>query len=421
MTPRFVLFLGIVIVLFLTSTGAALAQPDNDNREDATLVTNLPFRESVDVRDATVEPDEPVDLCVPFSHTVWYVVEVDSFTQIRVSTAGSNFDTVAAAWTEDFGLLNCNDDAEGELQAAIDFPAEAGERYFIQLGGLGFEAGDLRVEISEGFVSDQPFPTDIEEPFPTQFDQPFTPIDGRFAVSALVLGFIGLWLALAMWVYFDAIELGRPAIAWALSILLLGFLLLIPLFLYLIFRDRPPRTVAPGSGRRQYFHITSFVGLAVTYAGLFIFIGALLVGLVSEFDDRFDEAAATAIAAVAVGLPVWLYHWARARRDASSIEDDEQFAASFVVHRSYLHAVIGLYGIIAALLVMATLGGAVADLLGVGFVETEDWIGSLGALVLVLAVIAYHYWGGLLSPAYRSLSARFFGEPAEETPPPAYG
>lgn len=422
MTRKSVLFVGIVTVLLLVTAGAALAQPDNDDRENATLVTDLPFRDSVDIRDATVEPGEEIDLCVPFGHTVWYEVSLDSEAQVLVSTAGSNFDTVAAVWTSDLRLLDCNDDAAGSLQAAIDFGAEAGESYFVQLGSLGFEAGDLRVEISEGVVSDDPFPAQFDEPFPTQFDDGFAPIDGRFAVSALLLGFFGLWLALAMWVYFDAIELGRPAIAWAVSILLLGWLFLIPLFLYLIFRDRPPRPVAPGSGRRQYFHIASFVGLALAYAGLFIFISALLVGLVSEFDDRFREATATSTAALAVGLPIWLYHWTRAQRDAGLVEDDEEFGATFVVHRAYLHVVIGFYGIIAVLLAMATIGGAVADLFDVGFVQTEDWIGQLGALALVLAVIAFHYWGSMQSTRYRSLVDRYVGPPAEDEPaPPTYG
>jgi hypothetical protein len=45
--------------LLLVQPVAALAQPANDARADATVVTAVPFTDVVDVTGATEEPDEP--------------------------------------------------------------------------------------------------------------------------------------------------------------------------------------------------------------------------------------------------------------------------------------------------------------------------------------------------------------------------
>ncbi len=392
-----------------------IAQPPNDNRDDAVQVDELPFRDSVNAQDATLEAGEPTELCVPFANTLWYEVTLRSATQVLVDTAGSTFDTAAAVWSSDLQeLISCNDDTPFGFQAALDFLAEPGTSYLVQvgaLGGLEAQQGTLRLEISEGSVG---FESDPFDPF-QQVDpfDPFQQVDGRSTVPAIVIGFLALWLALAMWVYFDAIQLGRPAIAWAGSVLFLGWLLLVPLFLYLIFRDRPGRPVAPGSGRRLYLYIASFSALAVTVTGLFILIAGVLEGAVSDFGDQFREALATSIAVLAVGGPVWLYHWRTANRTVSRSDDEDEFQATFVMHRSYLHVVVGFYAIIAGLLALLTIGAALGTALDVGDLDVENWIGAAGGLVVVLVVIAAHYWGELRTSSYRSLKDRYEGPTTE--------
>ena len=413
MAKRLFALMSLLVVMVLQPAGVAAAQPDNDEFVDATEVIGLPFNDSVDVAEATVEEEEPTETCASFGNTVWYALTLPSTTQVAVDTAGSDYDTAVAVWSSDLSLIACNDDTPFGLESALDFTAEEDLTYFVQVGALGgiFPGqfgSTLVLSMSEGGGAFEPL--EPLEPF-GQFG-PFGVDDGRSTLSAVAIGFVALWLALAMWVYFDAIELGRPAIAWAGAVLLLGWLLLVPLFLYLIFRDRgPTRSVAPGSGRRLYFYVADFSALAVSVLGSLLLALALIEGAVSEYDNVFREAMASSIAVILVGVPIWLFHWVRTNRVVGDIDGDEEFRATFLLHRAYLHAVFGLYGIIAILLTLWTIGGGLSSAFDVADVEVEDWIGATGPLAVAVAVIAYHYWGSFNTRRYRSLLSRFEGPP----------
>jgi hypothetical protein len=95
---------------------------------------------------------------VPVRHTVWYRVQGTGGT-VTVDTAGSNFDTVAAAYTAAGGAYvpvpgACIDDVALEpvgrsLQAAISFATVAGTWYYVQVGGYPDEMpyGTLKVAV----------------------------------------------------------------------------------------------------------------------------------------------------------------------------------------------------------------------------------------------------------------------------------
>jgi hypothetical protein len=78
--------------------------------------------------------------------------------EVTVDTAGSDFDTVAAAYVRDgsgsFAELACVDDVPLDpvgrtLQSAVSFPTTAGTTYYVQVGGFpGFQSyGQLRVAV----------------------------------------------------------------------------------------------------------------------------------------------------------------------------------------------------------------------------------------------------------------------------------
>lgn len=71
--------------------------------------------------------------------TVWYHYSAMQTRQIRVSTAGSSFDTVVAAWRNptlgNFTDGYCSDDEEDLLTSDVTLPVAAGETYMIQIGG----------------------------------------------------------------------------------------------------------------------------------------------------------------------------------------------------------------------------------------------------------------------------------------------
>jgi hypothetical protein len=68
---------------------------------------------------------------------------------VMVTTAGSRFDTVLGVYDGQLTQLGCVDDvADGaaySLQAAIEFPTQEGDTYYIQAGGFGDQYGLLKI------------------------------------------------------------------------------------------------------------------------------------------------------------------------------------------------------------------------------------------------------------------------------------
>ncbi len=94
---------------------------------------------------------------IPVGHTVWFRVQ-GTGSEVTVDTAGSDYDTVAAAYVSDgaggFTEVACVDDVPLEpfgrtLQAAITFPTEIGTTYYVQIGGFPDDLtyGNLRVAV----------------------------------------------------------------------------------------------------------------------------------------------------------------------------------------------------------------------------------------------------------------------------------
>ena len=90
-------------------------------------------------------------------HTVWFRVQ-GTGSEVTVDTAGSDYDTVAAAYVSDgaggFTEVACVDDVPLDpfgrtLQAAITFPTEIGTTYYVQIGGFPDDLtyGNLRVAV----------------------------------------------------------------------------------------------------------------------------------------------------------------------------------------------------------------------------------------------------------------------------------
>ena len=157
MRPRLPLSLVLVIVLAVVPAETALAQPGNDDLTGATPVTALPFTDSVDARDATLESGEPDATCAPLHSTVWYAVTLGQNTTVTVDTAGSDYDTVLSVYRgtdfDDFDLVACNDDFI-DVQARVSVTAAAGETLFVQVGAFGEEefdsAGQLEISFTRG-------------------------------------------------------------------------------------------------------------------------------------------------------------------------------------------------------------------------------------------------------------------------------
>lgn len=128
--------------------------PPNDDFADAEVVSSVPFSDSETTTSATTETGEPVPRCAPgeIASTVWYSFTPEEDELFVVDTAGSNFTTVTAIWTESaFGLFEvaCGFNFQG-LGASLALEAVGSETYFIQVGGAPFDisGGSLSFSIS---------------------------------------------------------------------------------------------------------------------------------------------------------------------------------------------------------------------------------------------------------------------------------
>lgn len=138
--------------------GPALAQPANDDVAGAVPVTSIPFADTVDASEATLQDGEPDATCAPLHSTVWYAVTLDRNRTVTVDTAGSDYDTVLSVYRgsdfADFDVVACNDDFTS-LQARVSFTAAADETFYVQVGAFGeaefdSEAGQLQISFTRG-------------------------------------------------------------------------------------------------------------------------------------------------------------------------------------------------------------------------------------------------------------------------------
>jgi hypothetical protein len=141
------------------------ASPVNDAPEGA-LALEVGDRLNVQTGGTAPDAEVPIETCEQgifdnFGHTLWYTIEGTGGT-ITIDTAGSNFDTVIAAYVQEgdgFTEIACNDDVFFEpigssFQGELTGETELGQTYWIQVGGfLPFfggeaESGRLRLQVS---------------------------------------------------------------------------------------------------------------------------------------------------------------------------------------------------------------------------------------------------------------------------------
>jgi hypothetical protein len=103
--------------------------------------------------EASCLPVDP-EFGLQFGRTLWYRVR-GTGGELTVSPRRSNFDTAIAVYTGGPGAfeeIGCVDDLIGEhgqlsLQGALTFETEAGQTYWVQVGGFAGEYGQLRLSV----------------------------------------------------------------------------------------------------------------------------------------------------------------------------------------------------------------------------------------------------------------------------------
>ncbi len=127
--------------------------PSNDNFADRIQVGLGTHSGSNEL--ATMQDDEPIPPW-PAEGSVWWSFTAPESGTLEVDTAGSDFDTILAAWVGDelatLSEIASNDDHDG-VQSFVSFPVTAGET--VQLAVYGYGASEGRIQFTIGYRPDR--------------------------------------------------------------------------------------------------------------------------------------------------------------------------------------------------------------------------------------------------------------------------
>ena len=137
----------------------------NNNFANATSIPGSPFSFRTYNACATKEPGEPNHAGDAGGHSVWYQGRASSTSVVRLSTEGSDFDTLLAVYTgsnvSSLTLIASNDDigAPTNKQSALSFNAVNGHLYYIAvdgyLGGYGTVVLNINPPLNDAFKNCQ--------------------------------------------------------------------------------------------------------------------------------------------------------------------------------------------------------------------------------------------------------------------------
>jgi PKD domain len=127
------------LALALPSAGSA-APPSNDDFANATAVGSLPFSESVDLSEATLENLEPGGNCWPLGGSAWYKLEPTQTTRLQI-TSSASFNRVVNIYRQNgaglgglsFVACGYEGNATPELQG--------GGTYYVQIARTSWTGG----------------------------------------------------------------------------------------------------------------------------------------------------------------------------------------------------------------------------------------------------------------------------------------
>ncbi len=117
----------------LVEQQALAAPPGNDDFDNATAISSLPFSDALDTTQATTASDDPDCSGAGDAHSVWYSFTPSTTVAVIADTFGSDYDTTLSAYTGSRGSLTqiaCNDDS-GSLQSRISSTTGGGVTYHL--------------------------------------------------------------------------------------------------------------------------------------------------------------------------------------------------------------------------------------------------------------------------------------------------
>lgn len=150
---RRLVVVGVAGLLFaLLNVPPALAQPAHDDFDTPTVISALPFTDSINTADATAAADDP--FCNSSEHTVWYSFTPTQDGPIRADTFGSDFDTNLGVFTGSRGTLS--QIACEFFSPQVTFNAAANTTYFFMVAStFGVPGGTLVFNVNGPPANDE--------------------------------------------------------------------------------------------------------------------------------------------------------------------------------------------------------------------------------------------------------------------------
>jgi PKD repeat protein len=128
-------------------------KPANDDYLNATALAGSSANGTANSAGASAESGEPSHYGNPAEKSLWWTWTASQSGPVRISTAGSAFDTVLAVYsgTSLYSLLETasNDDANGTWQSAVEFEAVLGKTYRIAVDGYEGDSGAVVLEVTQ--------------------------------------------------------------------------------------------------------------------------------------------------------------------------------------------------------------------------------------------------------------------------------
>jgi hypothetical protein len=141
-TRRLAVIIGICL-LAVSAAPVLAAAPDNDDIGSPIVVSAIPYTNTQDTTEATTGPTDPD--CDGTGPTVWYELTPTEDQRLEANTFGSDYDTTLYVGRPDgaggIDLIDCNDDAGGDVQSRLRFDARQGETYLLMVGAFGGGTG----------------------------------------------------------------------------------------------------------------------------------------------------------------------------------------------------------------------------------------------------------------------------------------
>ncbi len=141
----------------------AIPAPSNDLMANATIINSLPYGITEgNIANATTTVGD-LEFCTTVSTTVWFRYTPTTAQQVRISTLGSNYDTVLSVFNANtLGVMGCDDDFSGFTSQVI-VNLGAGIPYLIGIGSwgtTGIASGTLVLNATvNGTATNTPTPT----------------------------------------------------------------------------------------------------------------------------------------------------------------------------------------------------------------------------------------------------------------------